>query len=161
MRERKDLIFRTKNQMCIYLKWGRGIGNENGRHHQTKLIQQIIISYLINYSSSVPLSQSLFLSSISLSSMCMSLWSLLCWQSQNSEQMSPALTQLHLFLLHWVETHLQYVVCRISSGAIFIPFWSMVGLSDFSPSFLSQPYSHGFSWGGLPITQFPYMIATA
>ena len=36
----------------------------------------------------------------------------------------------------------------------------MVGLSDFSPSFLSQPYSHGFSWSGLPITQFSHMNAT-
>ena len=34
--------------------WGV-IGNENGRHRQTKLIQRIIISHLINYSSSVDL----------------------------------------------------------------------------------------------------------
>ena len=27
----------------------------------------------------------------------------------------------------------------------------MVGLIGFSHSFLSQPYSHGFRWGGLPI----------
>ena len=139
--------------MCTYLKWGR-------RHRQTKLIQWKIISYLLNHSSSVPLSLSLFLSSISLSSTCMLIWSSLCWQSQNSEQLSPTLTQLHLFLLHWVETHLQLVVCRILSGAIFIPVGSMVGPSDLSPSFVSQPYSHGFSWGGLPITQFSHTIAT-
>ena len=38
------------------------------------------------------------------------------------------------------EAHLQRVVCRISADAIFIPAGSMVGFSDFSPSFLSQPY---------------------
>ena len=122
-------------------------------------MQRIIISYLINSSSSVPLSRSLFLSSISLSSMCMSIWSSLCWQSQSSEQLSPALTQLHLFLLHWVETHLQRFVCRILPGAIFILVGRMVGLDDFSLSFFSQPYSHEFSLGGLPITQFSHMIA--
>ena len=149
--------------MCTYLKWvgeGGSIDNENRRHGQTKLIQWIVISYLINYSSSSPLSLSLFLPSISLSSTCMSIWSSLCWQSQNSEQLSPALTQLHLYLLHWVETHLQRVICRISSRAIFIPVGSMVGLKGFSPSFLYQPYSHGFSWGVLPMTQFSHMIAT-
>ena len=83
-----------------------------------------------------------------------------CWPSQNSEQSSPALTHLHLFLLHRLETHLERIVYRISSGAIFIPVGSMVGLSGFSPSFLSQPYSHRLSWGGLPITQFFHMIAT-
>ena len=55
---------------------------------------------------------------------------------------------------------MQRVICRISSGAIFIPVGSIVGLSDFSPSFLFQAYSHGVSWGGLPITQFFHMIAT-
>ena len=59
-------------------EWGRGeggevIGNKNGRHRQTKLMQRIVMSYLINYLSSVLLSLSLFLSSISLSSMCMSI----------------------------------------------------------------------------------------
>ena len=154
------------------MEWGWGwvvIGHERGWYPQNKLTQQIIISYLINYSSSVPLSLSLFSTSISLPSMCISLWSSYCWQSQNSEQLSPALIELHLFIylfiysfiyLHWVETHLQGFVCKISSGAIFIPVESMVGLSDFSPSFLPQPYSHGFSWSGLPITQFSHMIAT-
>ena len=50
-----------------------GIGNENGRHRETKLIQQITITYLINYSSSVLLLLSLFPFSISLSFMYMSL----------------------------------------------------------------------------------------
>ena len=36
----------------------------------------------------------------------------------------------------------------------------MVGLDDFFPSFLSHPYSHEFSQGGLPITQFSHVIAT-
>ena len=55
---------------------GRGVGvidNENGRYRETKLIQQIIITYLTNYSSFVLLSLSLFPFSISLSFMYMSL----------------------------------------------------------------------------------------
>ena len=46
----------NKNQIqCAHI-WNREgvIGNKNGRHRQTKLIQRIIISYLIIYSSSVP-----------------------------------------------------------------------------------------------------------
>ena len=36
--------------MRSYLKLAAAVtGNENGRHHQTKLMQQIMISYLINY----------------------------------------------------------------------------------------------------------------
>ena len=61
---------------------------------------------------------------------------------------------------HSVETHLQHVVCRISSGEIFIQVGSMVGLSDSSFSFPSQTYSHEFSWGGLPVTQFSHKNAT-
>ena len=83
------------------MEWGWGwvvIGHERGWYPQNKLTQQIIISYLINYSSSVPLSLSLFSTSISLPSMCISLWSSYCWQSQNSEQLSPALIELHLFI---------------------------------------------------------------
>ena len=49
------------------------IDNENGRYRETKLIQQIIITYLTNYSSFVLLSLSLFPFSISLSFMYMSL----------------------------------------------------------------------------------------
>ena len=30
----------------------------------------------------------------------------------------------------------------------------------FSPSFLPQSYSHGFSWGALPVTQFSHMTET-
>ena len=106
------------------------IGHERGWYPQNKIIKQVIISYLINYSSSVPLSLSLISTSISLPSMCISLWSSHCWQSQNSEQLSQALIELHLFIylffyffislfiyLHWVETHLQRIVCRISSFA--------------------------------------------
>ena len=77
---------------------GRGYRTWERRHRQTKLIQQIIILHLINYLSSVPLSLSLFSSSISVSSMSMSLWSSHCWQSQNYQQLSPALTQLYLFI---------------------------------------------------------------
>ena len=54
-----------------------------------------------------------------------------------------------------------FTACCLQNLArsIFIPVGSMVGHSDFSPSFLFQPYSHGFSWGGLPITQFYHMFA--
>ena len=121
------------------------IGNENGRHRQTKLMQQIMIPYLINYLSSVPLQLSSFSSSSSLSTMCILRWSLHCWQSQNSEQLRPTLRKLHLLYLHCTETHLQHVVCGISSGAIFIPVGRIIGLSNFSLSFLSQPYSHKLS----------------
>ena len=61
MREEKGLVFTRKNQIQYAHIWngegggdggggggGGGIVNENGRHCQTKLIQQIIISYLIN-----------------------------------------------------------------------------------------------------------------
>ena len=72
---------------------------------------------------------------------------------------SSALTQQHLFVLHLIEAHLQRAVCIISSGAIFIPVESMVGLSHFSPSFLSQPYLHGFNLGGLTLTQFFHMTS--
>ena len=72
---------------------------------------------------------------------------------------SSALTQQHLFVLHLIEAHLQRAVCIISSGAIFIPVESIVGLSHFSPSVLSQPYLHGFNLGGLPLTQFFHMTS--
>ena len=37
--------------------------------------------------------------------MCMSIWLSLCWQSKNSEQLSPALTELHLFLHLFSNAH--------------------------------------------------------
>ena len=82
-------------------RWGWGwvvIGHGRGWYPQNKIIKQVIMSYLINYSSSVPLSLSLISTSISLPSMCISLWSSHCWQSQNSEQLSQALIELHLFI---------------------------------------------------------------
>ena len=156
---------------------------------------QRIIIYLTNYSSSVPLSLSLFLSSISLSSICMSIWSSLCfvnnhrilnswaqlWHSciyfcctglehicsvlfAESRQMQ-FLFQLEASLqTHHVDSTLKrcgnyrfHVVSTCNPRGVFV---GMVDLSDFSSSFLSQPYSHRFSSGGLPITQFFHMIAT-
>ena len=70
------LINHIKYNVLIFEIRGRGrvgegcIGNENERHRLTKLIQQIMISYLISHSSPVPLSLSLFSSSISLSTIC-------------------------------------------------------------------------------------------
>ena len=72
-------------------------------------MQKITMSYLINYLSCMPFSLSLFSTSISLSSTCMSLWLLHCWQSQNSEQLSPGLTQLHLFIYLFII----YLLCTV------------------------------------------------
>ena len=143
----------------------------------------------------MPFSLSLFLSSISLSSMCMLIWSSLCFVNHHrilnswaqlwhsciyfcctglkhicSVLLAESRQVQFLFQLeaslqtHHVDSTLKrrgndrfHVVSTWNPRGVFV---GMVDLSDFSPSFLSQPYSHEFSWGGLPITQFSHMTAT-
>ena len=143
----------------------------------------------------MPLSLSLFLSSISLSSMCMLIWSSLCFVNHHrilnswaqlwhsciyfcctglkhicSVLLAESRQVQFLFQLeaslqtHHVDSTLKrrgndrfHVISTWNPRGVFV---GMVDLSDFSPSFLSQPSSHGFNSGGLPITQFSHMIAT-
>ena len=107
-------------------------------------MQKITMSYLINYLSCMPFSLSLFSTSISLSSTCMSLWLLHCWQSQNSEQLSPGLTQLHLFI------YLLFIYCALCSSAFVACCLQSLIRCDFYSSWKHERSHWLFSFISLP-----------